>query len=67
MACYTDEADIEKPLLAIFSIDDIEPGVEICFNYRGGESDVSIQFFVLQLFSLFLIPNCMSKSTDLLG
>ncbi len=33
--CYINEGDIQKPLLAVFSIRDIEPNEEICFNYQG--------------------------------
>ncbi|KAF9043087.1 hypothetical protein BJ165DRAFT_1348945 [Panaeolus papilionaceus] len=41
-ACYTNEGNIKKPLLAIFAIRDIEPKEEICFSYSGdypGEED----------------------------
>jgi [histone H3]-lysine9 N-trimethyltransferase SUV39H len=34
-ACYINEGNIQKPLLAIFSRRDIEPFEEICFNYQG--------------------------------
>ena len=34
-ACYINEGNIQKPLLAIFSRRDIEPYEEICFNYQG--------------------------------
>lgn len=40
--CYINEGDIQKPLLVVFSIRDIEPDAEICFNYQGiypGEED----------------------------
>ena len=33
--CYINESDIQKPLLVVFSIRDIEPDEEICFNYQG--------------------------------
>jgi len=34
-ACYINEGDVQKPLLVVFSITDIEPSQEICFNYQG--------------------------------
>jgi len=37
--CYINEGDLEKPLLVVFSIKDIEPGGEICFNYKGNNDD----------------------------
>ncbi|KAF8178477.1 hypothetical protein BJ912DRAFT_856060 [Pholiota molesta] len=38
-ACYINEGNIQKPLLAIFSLRDIEPNEEICFNYNGNYPD----------------------------
>ncbi|KAF8811272.1 SET domain-containing protein [Phlegmacium glaucopus] len=38
-ACYINEGNIQKPLLAIFSRKDIEPYQEICFNYQGSYPD----------------------------
>ncbi|PPQ83176.1 hypothetical protein CVT24_002431, partial [Panaeolus cyanescens] len=37
--CYTNEGNINKPLLAIFAIRDIEPKEEICFSYSGDYPD----------------------------
>ncbi|KJA17689.1 hypothetical protein HYPSUDRAFT_146188 [Hypholoma sublateritium FD-334 SS-4] len=43
-ACYINEGNVEKPLLVIFSLRDIEANEEICFNYQGdypGDDDES--------------------------
>lgn len=40
-ACYINEANIDKPLLAVFARRDIEPGEEICFSYSGLPHDDS--------------------------
>ncbi|KAF8625331.1 hypothetical protein AX17_006873 [Amanita inopinata Kibby_2008] len=37
--CYINEGNIEKPLLAVFTKRDIEPGEELCFSYSGDVSD----------------------------
>lgn len=34
-ACYIEDADINKPLLAVFTIRDVEPWEELCFSYYG--------------------------------
>lgn len=34
-ACYINDADINKPLLAVFTIRDVEPWEELCFSYYG--------------------------------
>ncbi|KAG9315523.1 hypothetical protein JVU11DRAFT_3139 [Chiua virens] len=34
-ACYIDDADVDKPLLAVFTIRDVEPWEELCFSYYG--------------------------------
>lgn len=39
-ACYIDDADINKPLLAVFTTRDVEPWEELCFSYYG-DIDVS--------------------------
>ncbi|OCH88882.1 SET domain-containing protein [Obba rivulosa] len=33
--CYINESNIDKPLLAIFTLRDVEPGEELCFSYYG--------------------------------
>jgi len=33
--CYINEGNVQKPLLVVFSIRDIDPDEEICFNYQG--------------------------------
>ena len=38
-ACYVNEGNIQKPLLAVFTRRDIEPLEEICFNYQGEYDD----------------------------
>ncbi|KIN96882.1 hypothetical protein M404DRAFT_972557 [Pisolithus tinctorius Marx 270] len=34
-ACYINDADINKPLLAVFTVRDVEPWEELCFSYYG--------------------------------
>ncbi|TFK64560.1 SET domain-containing protein [Pluteus cervinus] len=38
--CYVNEANIDKPHLAIFALRDIEPFEEICFSYWGNPNDL---------------------------
>ena len=38
-ACYINEANVDKPLLAVFTRRDVEPGEELCFSYSGLPSD----------------------------
>ncbi|KAF9234705.1 hypothetical protein BU15DRAFT_52303, partial [Melanogaster broomeanus] len=33
--CYVNDADVEKPMLAVFTIRDVEPWEELCFSYYG--------------------------------
>jgi len=33
--CYINEGNIDKPLLTVFAIRDIEENDEVCFNYSG--------------------------------
>lgn len=40
LACYIDDADVNKPLLAVFTTRDVEPWEELCFSYYG-DIDVS--------------------------
>lgn len=35
MPCYINEADIEKPLLTIFTCKNVNAGEELCFSYAG--------------------------------
>ncbi|KAF8711468.1 hypothetical protein AX14_013284 [Amanita brunnescens Koide BX004] len=37
--CYITEGNIEKPLLAVFTRREIEPGEELCFSYSGDVDD----------------------------
>ena len=37
--CYINDADINKPLLAIFTTQDISPWGELCFSYAGFPDD----------------------------
>lgn len=42
-SCYINEGDIEKPLLTIFALEDIEPNQELSFSYSGeGENDEDV-------------------------
>lgn len=37
---YTDDADIDKPLVAAFTCEDVDSGEELCISYDGdGDSD----------------------------
>ena len=38
-ACYIDDADVDKPLLAVFTTRDVAPWEELCLSYFG---DVSV-------------------------
>ncbi|KZT72048.1 SET domain-containing protein [Daedalea quercina L-15889] len=38
-ACYINEANLEKPLLTIFTRKDVAPGEELCFSYYGNDED----------------------------
>ncbi|CDO69199.1 hypothetical protein BN946_scf185042.g101 [Trametes cinnabarina] len=38
-ACYINEANLDKPLLAIFTCRDVEPYEELCFSYYGQSDD----------------------------
>ncbi|TFK57819.1 hypothetical protein BDN72DRAFT_920415, partial [Pluteus cervinus] len=38
--CYVNEANIDKPHLAIFALRDIEPFEEICFSNWGNPNDL---------------------------
>ncbi|EPT05063.1 hypothetical protein FOMPIDRAFT_126389 [Fomitopsis schrenkii] len=37
--CYINEANLDKPLLTIFTQRDVLPGEELCFSYRGNEDE----------------------------
>ncbi|EMD37434.1 hypothetical protein CERSUDRAFT_49786, partial [Gelatoporia subvermispora B] len=37
--CYINDANIDKPLLAIFTLRDVEPREELCFSYYGFDDD----------------------------
>lgn len=37
--CYINEANLDKPLLAVFTQRDVLPGEELCFSYYGNEDD----------------------------
>lgn len=40
IACHIDDADVDKPLLAVFTTQEVEPWEELCFSYYG-DIDVS--------------------------
>ena len=42
-ACYIDDADVDKPLLAVFATRDVEPWEELSFSYHG-DIDVSMVY-----------------------
>lgn len=39
VACYINDQDVEKPLLAIFTNREVKPGEELCFSYYGSPDD----------------------------
>jgi [histone H3]-lysine9 N-trimethyltransferase SUV39H len=41
-ACYINEANLDKPLLALFTRRDVLPWEELCFSYTGYESDEEV-------------------------
>jgi len=43
-SCYINDGDIEKPLLAVFTQDDVEAWGELYFSYSGpvSEEDVTV-------------------------
>jgi histone-lysine N-methyltransferase SUV39H len=43
-SCYINDGDIEKPLLTVFTQEDIEPWEELCFSYYGpvSEEDLAV-------------------------
>ncbi|KAI0789158.1 SET domain-containing protein [Abortiporus biennis] len=43
-ACYINEANLEKPLLTVFTIYDVEPKEELCFSYYGDPDDEDENF-----------------------
>ncbi|KAI9507899.1 hypothetical protein F5148DRAFT_980721 [Russula earlei] len=38
-ACYVNEANLDKPLLALFTRREVQPWEELCFSYTGYDSD----------------------------
>ncbi|KAI0958679.1 hypothetical protein AcV7_004427 [Taiwanofungus camphoratus] len=38
-ACYVNEANLDKPLLTIFTLRDVAPEEELCFSYFGNVDD----------------------------
>jgi|ERR1700734_3722454 hypothetical protein len=45
-SCYINDGDMEKPLLTVFTQEDVEPWGELCFSYSGPvpEEDVAVCF-----------------------
>jgi histone-lysine N-methyltransferase SUV39H len=41
-ACYINEADLDKPLLTLFTRRDVLPWEELCFSYTGYDSDEEV-------------------------
>jgi hypothetical protein len=41
-SCYINDGDIEKPLLAVFTQDDVEAWEELCFSYSGPVSEEDV-------------------------
>jgi len=42
-ACYVNEADLDKPFLALFTRRDVLPWEELCFSYSGYDSDEEVR------------------------
>ena len=48
--CYINDGDPEKPLLTVFTQEDVEPWGELCFSYNGApDEDVTV--------SILFVPN----------
>ncbi|KAH7928775.1 SET domain-containing protein, partial [Leucogyrophana mollusca] len=60
-ACYINEGNIRKPLLAIFTVCDVEPYEELCFSYFGevGEDDEEV---IPQKDAVYAECRCGSKN-----
>jgi [histone H3]-lysine9 N-trimethyltransferase SUV39H len=41
-ACYINEANLDKPMLALFTRRDVLPWEELSFSYNGYESDEEV-------------------------
>ncbi|THH16578.1 hypothetical protein EW146_g4087 [Bondarzewia mesenterica] len=39
-ACYINEANLDKPLLTVFTCRDVDPFEELCFSYHGNPDDM---------------------------
>jgi [histone H3]-lysine9 N-trimethyltransferase SUV39H len=42
-ACYVNEANLDKPFLALFTRRDVQPWEELSFSYTGYESDEEVR------------------------
>jgi len=44
--CYINDGDVEKPLLTVFTLEDVEAWGELCFSYNGApDEDVTVRVF----------------------
>lgn len=59
-ACYINEANLDKPLLALFTRRDVLPWEELCFSYSGYDSDEEVRSIFLYTMSLSLILSRMT-------
>jgi histone-lysine N-methyltransferase SUV39H len=46
-ACYVNEANPDKPLLALFTRRDVLPWEELCFSYTGYDSDEEVRCSII--------------------
>jgi hypothetical protein len=55
-ACYTNEANLDKPLLALFTRCEVQPWEELSFSYTGYDSDEEVRsmFHCMMWLSLIL-------------
>ena len=58
--CYINDADVNKPLLAIFATQDINPWAELCFSYAGFPDD-QVEVRVLLFFALSLFDYATNR------
>jgi histone-lysine N-methyltransferase SUV39H len=54
-ACYVNESNLDKPLLALFTRRDVLPWEELSFSYTGYDSDEEVRDLLCCMLWLSLI------------
>jgi|ERR1700722_20432283 len=57
-ACYINDSDIDKPLLAVFTQYDVEPGEELCFSYSGPPDENALASPFLRPLLAYALTQC---------